>query len=151
MKIDFFLNKCQIWIHFHLTNSGSSHEQKKLGQNSFYGQNDLLWPWLSTMVVDQKMVKIEKKIKKISNSYSFSFDEFRQLSWAWKSRLKLVFGQNDLFWPWLSTMVVDQKKVKIEKKIKKNIKFVFIFIWRIQGALMSLKSSVQTRFTGCHL
>ena len=32
------LKKYQIRIHFHLTNSGSSHEPKKLGPNSFYGQ-----------------------------------------------------------------------------------------------------------------
>ena len=32
------LKKYQIRVHFQLTNSGSSHEPKKLGPNSFYGQ-----------------------------------------------------------------------------------------------------------------
>ena len=32
------LKKYQIRVHFHLTISGSSHEPKKLGPNSFYGQ-----------------------------------------------------------------------------------------------------------------
>ena len=33
------LKKHQIRIHFHLTNSGSSHDLKKLGQNSSYDQS----------------------------------------------------------------------------------------------------------------
>ena len=37
------LKKYQIRVHFHLTISGSSHEPKKLGPNSFYGQLSIWW------------------------------------------------------------------------------------------------------------
>ena len=71
-------------------------------------------------------------------------DGFGELSWPKKARSKLVLWSR---WPIL-TMVDDHgcwpKNGQNQKKNEKNIKFEFIFIWRIRGALMSPKSSVQT-------
>ena len=96
------------------------------------------------MVVDQKMVS-SKKIKH-QIRIRLRLSNYRSSYEPKKLGQNSFYGQNDLFWPWLSTMVVDQKMVKINLFFKKNVKFEFIFVWRIQGALMSLKSSVQTRF-----